>query len=116
MYHVPENVYIDFFSAAPEAPTNLNVKDKKDTSVTLTWKAPKQDGGAKIEAYHIVKKEDNGDWNDLARIKALDTEHKVLDLVPGKSYHFRVEAENEIGRGDAVETSTPVVLKKTAGQ
>ena len=61
-------------------------------------------------------KEGEGDWNDVARVKALDTDYKVRDLVPGKSYHFRVEAENDVGRGDAVETTAPVVLKKKAGE
>ena len=104
-----------FFAALPEAPTNLTVKDKKENYVTLTWKTPKNDGGAKIEAYHIRVKEGDKDWKDVSKVTAYDTDYKVTKLTPGGSYNFAVLAENSVGKGPAAETSSPVVLKKKAG-
>ena len=56
-------------------------------------------------------KEDDGDWKDIATAKAYDKEYKVPDLKPDKKYDFAVVAENKIGRGDAMETTAPTVLK-----
>ena len=91
------------------------IKDKKDTSVTLTWKPPSNDGGSKIIAYHIQQKENDGDWENIAKVKALDLDYKINNLLPGKSYSFAILAENAVGKGPAVEISEPVVLKAKPG-
>ena len=88
------------------------MKDIKDDRLTLTWKPPKEDGGSKVEKYHIMMKEDDGDWNELATVKSYDNDYKVPNLKPDKKYDFAVVAENKAGRGDAIETLTPTVLKE----
>ena len=87
----------------------------KEDKVLLTWKPPKEDGGSKIETYHIKMKEDDGDWVEIAKVKAFDKDYKVENLKPGKSYKFAVTAENEIGQGEAVEMSSAVVPKRKPG-
>ena len=82
--------------------------------MTLTWKKPKSDGGAKIDAYRILLKEDDKDWKEIAKVKGFDNEYKVKGLEPGKNYNFSVVAENKIGQSEALETSAPTVLKKKA--
>jgi len=108
------NVSLVILSALPGAPASLTVKDKKENYVTLTWKAPKSDGGAKIEAYHILVKEGDKDWKDVSKVKAYDSEFKVEKLTADIKYLFAVLAENSVGKGPAEETSLPVVLKKRA--
>uniref|UniRef100_A0AAZ1WYT9 Titin n=1 Tax=Oreochromis aureus TaxID=47969 RepID=A0AAZ1WYT9_OREAU len=42
---------------SPSAPTNLEVKDVKRNSVSLSWEPPLIDGGAKISHYIVEKRE-----------------------------------------------------------
>ena len=65
-----------------------------------------------MEKYHIMMKEDDGDWKELATVKSYDNDYKVSDLKPDRKYSFAVVAENKAGRGDAMETVTPTVLKE----
>ena len=81
----------------------------------LTWKPPKQDGGSKIETYHIKMKEDDGEWVELAKVKGFEKDYKVENLKPGKSYLFAVTAENEVGQSQSVETTSAVVPKRKPG-
>ena len=104
------------FLAAPNKPADINVKDIKDDKLTLTWKPPKEDGGSKVEKYHIMMKEDDGEWKELATVKSYDNDYKVPNLKPEKKYDFAVVAENKAGRSDAIETMSPTVFKKKAGK
>ena len=102
-------------TAVPESPANIATKDMKEDKLLLSWKPPKDDGGSKIETYHIKMKEGDGDWKEIARVKAFEKEYKVENLKPGKSYKFAVTAENEIGQGEPVEMSSAVVPKRKPG-
>ena len=82
----------------------------------MTWKPPKEDGGSKVEKYHIMMKEDDGDWKEIATVKSYDNEYKIPNLKPDKKYDFAVVAENKAGLSDAMETLSPTVLKKKAGK
>ena len=57
-------------------------------------------------------KEDDGAWKELATVKSYDNDYKVPNLKPNKKYDFAVVAENKAGRGDAMETLAPTVLKE----
>ena len=57
-------------------------------------------------------KEDDGDWKEITTVKAYDNEYRIPDLKPERKYSFAVVAENKAGRGDAMETMTPTVLKE----
>ena len=59
-----------------------------------------------------MMKEDDGEWKELATVKSYDNDYKVPNLKPGKKYDFAIVAENKTGRGDAIETVTPTVLKE----
>ena len=104
-----------FILATPAKPADISIKDIKDDRLTLTWKPPKEDGGSKVEKYHIMMKEDDGDWKEITTVKSYDNEYKIPNLKPDKKYDFAVVAENKAGLGDAMETLTPTVLKKKAG-
>ena len=105
-----------FVLAVPGAPVNLNVKDKKENKLTLTWKPPKHDGGSKVTQYILKVKEGDSDWSDLTKVKAFDTEYRVDNLKPDTPYMFSVAAENSVGLGPAVETTSPTTLKKKPGE
>ena len=50
-------IFICEFSAVPDAPGSLKVDDIDESSVTLMWSKPKNDGGKKIQGYVIEYKE-----------------------------------------------------------
>ena len=82
----------------------------------LTWKPPKEDGGSKIQTYHIKMKQDDDDWVEIAKVKSYDKDYKVEGLKPGTSYKFAVTAENEVGQGQPVETTSAIVPKRKPGR
>ena len=59
-----------------------------------------------------MMKEDDGDWKEITTVKSCDNEYKIPNLKSDKKYDFAVVAENKAGRGDAMETMTPTVLKE----
>ena len=50
-------ILIGEFSATPDAPGSPKVDDVDESSVTLMWTKPKNDGGKKIQGYFIEYKE-----------------------------------------------------------
>lgn len=80
----------------------------------MTWKKPEKDGGSKVLSYYILKKEDDKEWKEITKLKAVEDDYKVKGLETGKKYKFAVVAENKIGRSEPTETSTAVELKKKA--
>lgn len=108
------NLYL-YIIAIPEAPVSIATKDVKEDKLVLTWKPPKEDGGSKIETYHIKMKEEDGDWIEIAKVKSFEKDHKVENLKPGKSYRFAVTAENDVGQGQPAETTSPVIPKRKPG-
>ena len=87
----------------PGAPTLLTVDNAGPTTVTLSWIAPSDDGGNPITTYLVERSTDS----DTAQRPTGTgpppyTDH---DLTPETTYHYRVSAITETGRG---EPSAPV--------
>lgn len=50
----PENVFwICWLVDPPDPPTRLKIQNVRKGTVTLTWKAPKNDGGSPITHYSV---------------------------------------------------------------
>uniref|UniRef100_A0A3B4V064 Titin n=1 Tax=Seriola dumerili TaxID=41447 RepID=A0A3B4V064_SERDU len=84
---------------SPSKPTNLEVKEVKRDSVSISWETPLIDGGTKIS--HYIS-------------KALEV--TVTGLTKGKEYFFRVSAVNEKGRSEPKSLLTPVTVKDTSAE
>jgi len=93
----------------PGAPTSLT-STAGDAQVTLSWKAPSNNGGAAIDYYVIYQ---NG--KDVAHVKATST--VVKGLSNGVSYSFAVAAHNSAGIGTLSSTvkATPHASVQTPG-
>ena len=80
-----------------------------DGEVTLTWEAPKNDGGAVIVGYqHRYRTEVGEAWTDWSRT-GTNRRVSVIDLTNGERYVFEVRAVNAQGAGEAVGVmETPV--------
>jgi len=85
----------------PSVPVGpIEFTDVNTTSATLTWSAPKEDGGAQIGSYIVQCRESDSDqWVEVAGtvVRAC---YKAKNLRAGSEYKFRVFAENRFGRSD----------------
>ncbi|CAH1103156.1 unnamed protein product [Psylliodes chrysocephalus] len=83
-------------------------------SVTLSWKAPKDNGGSEITGYVIEKRDltHGGGWVPAVNYVNPKYNHAIVPrLLEGTKYEFRVFAENMQGRSDPLETERPIVAK-----
>ena len=92
----------------------LEYEEITSSSVTLSWKPPKDDGGSDITAYVIEKRDltHGGGW--VPAVTYVDPRHThatVPRLMDGTKYEFRVMAENLQGRSDPLVTDKPIVAK-----
>ena len=80
--------------SVPSAPQQLSLT-RGDGIVTLSWKAPQDDGGTKILSYNIYR-----DGQKIATVDAssLSYEDKNLDVT--KQYVYFVKAVNYVGESD----------------
>lgn len=82
-------------------------------SVTLSWRPPRNDGGAKIRGYFIQsKKKDDADWSDVNSVPVSGNVYTVPRLKLGDEYQFRVIALNDVGKSDPSRPSNPVVIEE----
>jgi titin len=88
--------------AAPGEPTGLTATPG-DSQVTLSWTAPKSDGGATISGYVIHEgTRAGGETNDPVRGSPVTgTSTTVTGLDNGTTYYFTVTAVNRAGQGQA---------------
>lgn len=80
------------------------------TAITLTWTAPKNDGGAPIENYVIEYRADGAFKWKRANVTetVISCRFTVKGLREKEVYEFRVAAENKAGVGPCSEATMPV--------
>uniref|UniRef100_A0A3Q3XBM3 Titin n=1 Tax=Mola mola TaxID=94237 RepID=A0A3Q3XBM3_MOLML len=93
---------------SPSAPANLEVKDVKKDSVSISWETPLIDGGAKISHYIIEKREEVRKAFTSVCSNCIRNSYKVDNLQEGCLYYFRVMAVNEFGTGLPAVTAESV--------
>ncbi|KAL1129846.1 hypothetical protein AAG570_012790 [Ranatra chinensis] len=82
------------------------------SSVTLSWRPPRNDGGTKIREYILQQKAKSQDWSDVANIPFPSTVHTITGLKEGDEYQFRVIAVNEVGRSDPSRPSPNILIEE----
>ncbi|AWP08682.1 putative titin-like [Scophthalmus maximus] len=97
---------------SPSVPTNLEVKDVKRDSVSISWEAPLIDGGAKISHYIIEKREEARKAFTSVSSSCVRNSYKIDNLQEGFFYYFRVLAVNEFGAGLPAETTEAVKVSE----
>ena len=108
---------IHCFPAPPGPPQNVRAARVGTDYVTLEWKPPVDDGGAKITGYKIEKSEEmSEDWRKVTEVKAFDTTFTVEKLTENVGYYFCVMAKNEVGYGEPCETDALIKPKKPEGK
>uniref|UniRef100_A0A672G4L7 Titin n=1 Tax=Salarias fasciatus TaxID=181472 RepID=A0A672G4L7_SALFA len=97
---------------SPSAPTNLEVKDIRKDSVSISWEAPTIDGGAKISHYIVEKREESRKAFTSVCSNCVRNSYKIDNLQEGCFYYFRVLAVNEFGTGLPAEIYEPVKVSE----
>ncbi|XP_054889486.1 titin-like [Poeciliopsis prolifica] len=97
---------------SPSAPTNLEVKDVKRDSVSISWEPPLIDGGTKISHYIVEKREEARKAFTSVCSNCVRNSYKIDNLHQGNFYYFRVIAVNEFGPGQPAETAEAVKVSE----
>jgi chitinase len=90
-------------AAVPGVPTNVRAT-AGDARATVTWLAPRKDGGSAVTSYRVV----STPGSVAATVAAPATTAAVTGLVNGTSYTFRVYARNSVGESAASSFSNAV--------
>ncbi|XP_078700696.1 titin-like [Branchiostoma floridae x Branchiostoma belcheri] len=93
----------------PGPPQDLNIDSMTANTCTLSWHHPKDDGGSPVTCYLVQRKEmPDGKWV-LVKGDVPVCSFIVPRLIEGKSYAFRVIAENKFGTGPGTETRPKMI-------
>lgn len=93
----------------PGPPQTVVFKEVSRGSVTLTWEPPLNDGGARIHHYIVERREASRRTWQQSGGKCTENVLKIVDLLEGVPYFFRVSAENQHGVGEAFELTESVI-------
>ena len=97
--------------ATPGPVGKIFCKEVKSNYVMMAWSAPEFDGCSTVTSYTVEKREVTAPrWNKVTS-ECVRTYQKVTGLEQGRSYMFRVTANNEFGSGESRET--PMAIKAT---
>lgn len=101
----------------PGKPKAPEIENTTDTSVSLSWRPPTNDGGAPIFNYVIEYRVEGGfKWITANKDHVPAIEFTVKGLKKDTNYEFRISAENQAGVGPASEPTVPVKAKEKLGE
>ncbi len=81
-----------------------------ETTVSLEWSSPKDDGGSPLTGYVMEKREAlRMVWNPVS--SPTTTKYTATRLHEGTQYVFRVAAENKVGTGQFEELTKSIAAK-----
>ncbi|KAM7380980.1 hypothetical protein PAMP_004243 [Pampus punctatissimus] len=94
----------------PEGPVVVEALLK--SSVVISWKAPKDDGGSIITNYIVEKRmAKEGELWHLVSSSVSGTTCRVPNLIENAGYYFRVSAQNQYGVSEPLEIPAVVIIK-----
>ena len=85
------------FPVHTQLPTNLIAEDVSPTQIKLSWKAPSQTYGGKINGYEIEEKIGLGVYEEIESITGTETSVTLTGLQTDKTYTLRVKASFTAG-------------------
>lgn len=87
---------------APDAPSLVEVTTTSNTSVSLSWSKPLQNGNSEITGYEVTVTDDTNTPSvpaSNAVVTVTGTTATVTGLNEGSAYTFHVQATNAVGTG-----------------
>lgn len=98
----------------PGKPVAYNVTSD---GMTIRWEAPDFDGGSPIMGYHVEKKDRNSlMWQKVNSTIISNREYRIMGLIEGLEYSFRVYAENNAGLSPVSEQSKHALAISPVGE
>ncbi|XP_077481328.1 myosin-binding protein C, fast-type-like [Stigmatopora argus] len=92
----------------PDAPEHVKCTSVGEDCATITWEAPKFDGGAPIKGYLMErKKKGSSRWTKLNFDVYESTTYEAKRMIEGVLYEMRVFAVNSIGLSQPSLSSKP---------
>ena len=82
---------------APDAPIELTTSRLSATSVTVSWQAPADDGGAAISTYRVSWASADGVSTGMQTVSSATRELVIIQLQVDTAYTIKVIAENSVG-------------------
>lgn len=105
--------------SAPTPPLDVTVTEVFQTSCVVGWKTPTDDGGTPLVKY-IIERQDmslKAGWDNVAEVLfGQPLSFKVEDLIPKKTYKFRIRAVNKVGSSEPGLFGKPVLAKDPWGK
>ena len=103
-------MYCPHSSDIPGAPTDLKATEVRVETITIAWKPPASDGGSRIKAYIIERRDAQCNyWVNVGSVDGAKTHYPVPNLTVGCNYYFRVYAENDMGVSEPCTMFSPVL-------
>lgn len=100
----------------PDPPIQVEARDPTSKSITVTWKAPDNDGGCPIQGYILEKIEKDGDrFERVTQSLVPGFSHVVTGLKEDMEYQFRVRAENAAGVSEPSRSTQPIKAADPVG-
>ena len=96
----------------PDAPDQPKADRITKNSITLSWRAPRNDGGVPIKGYILQMKSKSDKWSDLNTALIPTTIHTVPNLVEFEEYQFRVIAVNDVGQSKPSRPSSLIKIEE----
>src|SRR5690606_8933958 len=81
---------------APSAPRSLNATAASETSVSVSWVVPADDGDTPITGYLLQWATNSAFTSGLGSVSVTGTSRTVTGLTAGATYYFRVMARNAV--------------------
>lgn len=86
-------------------------------SVMLSWEQPENTGSCDITDYIIEKRDARRNtWTPVQKVDGKTFSFKVMNLLEGNEYLFRVSAKNEIGTSEPAEMDKATEAKSPFGK
>lgn len=101
----------------PGPPGKPVVYNITNDGMTIQWEQPIYDGGTPIQGFHVEKKEKNSVmWQKVNTMLVKENEFRILELIEGLEYSFRVYAQNDAGFSRMSDESKPAMAVSPVGE
>jgi len=110
-------VCVVFLSGVPDRPEELEVTKITKDMISVTWKAPKFDGGSEITMYILESRMIGKDkFTRVTKEKLMERKYTYDGLREGDTYELRVIAVNEVGPSKPSFSTKPITCKDELGE
>ncbi|KAM6948649.1 myomesin 1a (skelemin) [Aplochiton taeniatus] len=99
----------------PGVPVGLYVLEVRDSSLVVLWEKPTFDGRSPVNGFYLDLKEEGKNWKGINEKATTLKYMKVNGLNCGKSYKFRLRAQNLAGVGKASAVLGPILAQTKPG-